>query len=181
MQLWQNWERRLNDLCRDVEACPGAVELIDAIVKTTTRKLDDGNDKQCILMAIATSSRSAGVEKKRLRHNDTIFSYMDAIVCGDDPSVKNGKPAPDIYEEAARRLNVDPDQCLVFEDALSGVRSAKAAGCTVIAIPDARFSTEEKAVFEQEADVVLSTLWEFDGRPFGINVDMSAIAASREK
>ena len=82
----------------------------------------------------------------------------------------NGKPAPDIYLEAARRLNVDPTECLVFEDALSGVRSGKAAGCHVVAIPDPRFSTEEKKVFANEADVVLDSLLEFDASQFGLEV-----------
>ena len=93
---------------------------------------------------------------------------MKDIVAGDDPAVKHGKPAPDIYIEAAKRLGVDPKDCLVFEDALSGVRSGKAAGCRVAAIPDPRFSPEELKVFEEEADVVLKNLSDFDGRPFGI-------------
>jgi beta-phosphoglucomutase-like phosphatase (HAD superfamily) len=186
MQLWQNWEKILNQLCHEVEACPGAVELIQAIVakrrdhKHNNNSDDNDEDAHLLPMAIATSSRSSGVEKKRQRHNDTIFSHMEAIVAGDDPAVKAGKPSPDIYLEAARRLNVDPADCLVFEDALSGVRAGKSAGCTVVAIPDARYSAEEKAVFENEADLVLSTLWDFDGRTFGIDVDMTVIAKSQE-
>ena len=99
---------------------------------------------------------------------------MKAIVAGDDPAVTNGKPAPDIYIEAARQLNVDPKDCLVFEDALSGVRSGKAAGCQVVAIPDSRFSDAEKEAFVNEADVVLDSLNSFRGSPFGINVDLTA-------
>ena len=51
-----------------------------------------------------------------------MFQHIQLIVAGDNPAVKNGKPAPDIYLEAARQLKVDPKECLVFEDALSGVR-----------------------------------------------------------
>ena len=69
-------------------------------------------------MAIATSSRYDGVQKKRKRHED-MFQFIKTIVAGDDPNVLNGKPSPDIYLEAARRLNVHPKECLVFEDALS--------------------------------------------------------------
>lgn len=97
---------------------------------------------------------------------------MRAIVAGDHPAVKNGKPAPDIYLEAARQLNVDPKECLVFEDALSGVRSGKAAGCQVVAIPDSRFSEEETAYFFNEADLVVPDLSHFKGDQFGIDVDM---------
>ena len=106
------------------------------------------------------------------RH-EKMFGHMKAIVAGDDPAVKNGKPEPDIYLEAARRLNVDPKECLVFEDALSGVRSGKAAGCHVVAIPDPRFSDEEKTLFVNEADAVVPDLSYFKGSQFGIDVDMT--------
>lgn len=43
---------------------------------------------------------------------------MSTIVCGDDEELENGKPAPDIYRLAAKRLGVDPSKCLVFEDAM---------------------------------------------------------------
>mmetsp|Transcript_24671 Transcript_24671/g.40363 ORF Transcript_24671/g.40363 Transcript_24671/m.40363 type:complete len:109 (+) Transcript_24671:2-328(+) len=105
-----------------------------------------------------------------------MFEHIKAIVAGDDPAVLKGKPAPDIYLEAAKRLQVKPEECLVFEDALSGVQSGKAAGCRVVAIPDPRYSKEERRKFlEGGADVVLNSLWEFDGKPFGIDVNMGAI------
>jgi len=148
-------------MCGEIEACTGANELVEALAKRTG-----------LPMAIATSSRYAGVEKKRIRH-DRIFQHMSAIVAGDDPAVKHGKPAPDIYLEAARRINVDPKECLVFEDALSGVRAGKAAGCFVVAIPDKRFSQEEKKAFIAEADMVVEDLSHFDGKRFGLDVDMT--------
>jgi HAD superfamily hydrolase (TIGR01509 family) len=54
------------------------------------------------------------------RH-DAIFQHMSIVVCGDDPELENGKPAPDIYLLAAKRLGVDPKECLVFEDALVSI------------------------------------------------------------
>lgn len=156
-QFWKNWEDALSSMCEEIQACNGATEVVEALSKTG------------LPMAIATSSRYAGVEKKRKRH-ETIFQHMKTIVAGDDPAVINGKPAPDIYLEAARRLQVDPSECLVFEDALSGVRAGKAAGCFVVAIPDKRFTQEEKEAFIAEADAVVEDLWQFDGRQFGLDV-----------
>ena len=115
-------------------------------------------------MGIATSSRAESVQKKR-RKNEALFKNIDTIVCGDDPAVDNGKPAPDIYIEAARRMGVNPKDCLVFEDSLSGVQSGKSAGCYVIAVPDVRM---DKTVFN-EADLILPDLTHFDGRLYGID------------
>lgn len=98
-----------------------------------------------------------------------MFQKMTTIVAGDDPAVKNGKPAPDMYIEAARRLGLDPSECLVFEDAMSGVKAGKAAGCAVVAVPDPRM---DKSAFELVADIVLDDLCQFDGTQWGINVNM---------
>ena len=70
--------------------------------------------------------------------------------------VARGKPAPDVYLEAARRLEVDPSRCAAVEDSHSGIRSARAAGMRVIAIPNASFPPDEEAL--AEADVVLASL-----------------------
>jgi beta-phosphoglucomutase-like phosphatase (HAD superfamily) len=161
-EFWTSWEDNLSSYCDHVTACAGARELVEALAKAG------------LPIAIATSSRLAGVEKKRMNHQ-AMFKNISTIIAGDHPAVKKGKPAPDIYLEAARQLGVDPEECLVFEDALSGVRSGKAAGCLVVAIPDPRFSLEERAAFESEADVVVPNLWAFDGRTFGIDVDMKTL------
>lgn len=174
-ELWTNWELKLNELCEvDVQPCPGAIELVDLVHTSTNNNIS---------MAIATSSRNISVEKKRkcieqqYKNNNTepngnnetnkdctMFSCMKAIVCGDHPNVIRGKPEPDIYIEAARQINIEPKYCIAFEDALSGIRSAKAAGCAlVVGIPDERFNDTEKACFYKEADIVINSLWDFDG------------------
>lgn len=140
-----------------MQACQGARELVEAAAKLG------------LPLAIVTSSRSNAVSKKRMHHED-IFRHMKAIVAGDDTAIKNGKPAPDMYLEAANRLGVDPSECLVFEDAISGVKSGKAAGCIVVAVPDPRM---DKNIFENEADSVLENLMQFDGEPWGININMN--------
>jgi HAD superfamily hydrolase (TIGR01509 family) len=59
---------------------------------------------------------------------------FDTLVCGDD--VRNGKPDPEAYLLAAARLGVAPEYCLAIEDSPSGIASAEAAGCRVIAVPN---------------------------------------------
>jgi beta-phosphoglucomutase-like phosphatase (HAD superfamily) len=59
---------------------------------------------------------------------------VDVTVGGDE--VDHGKPAPDIFLEAARRLGCDPGLCVVLEDSDSGIRAAAAAGMTPFLVPD---------------------------------------------
>jgi HAD superfamily hydrolase (TIGR01509 family) len=72
--------------------------------------------------------------------------------------VPRGKPAPDVYLEAARRLGVDPHACAAVEDSHNGIRSAKAAGMRVVAIPNPHFPPDEEAL--AQADVVLRSVAE---------------------
>jgi HAD superfamily hydrolase (TIGR01509 family) len=72
--------------------------------------------------------------------------------------VERGKPAPEVYLEAARRLGVRPQDVAAVEDSANGIRSAKAAGMHVIAIPNPHFPPPEEAL--AEADVVLESLAE---------------------
>lgn len=86
-------------------------------------------------MAIATSSPRSSFEKK-MTHHPGLLAKMSAVVTGDE--VANGKPAPDIFLEAAARIGCDPARCVVFEDSPHGVRGAHAAGCLAVALPDGR-------------------------------------------
>jgi HAD superfamily hydrolase (TIGR01509 family) len=72
--------------------------------------------------------------------------------------VARGKPAPDVYLEAARRLGVEPSRCAAVEDSHNGIRSARAAGMRVLAIPNAHFPPGEDAL--ADADVVLASVVE---------------------
>ena len=72
--------------------------------------------------------------------------------------VAHGKPAPDVYLEAARRLGVEPASCAAVEDSHGGIRSAKAAGMRVIAIPNASYPPDAESL--AQADVVLRSLSE---------------------
>jgi pseudouridine-5'-monophosphatase len=79
------------------------------------------------------------------------FSAFSAVVSGDHPEVRALKPAPDIFLAAARAIGGDPARCLVVEDSPAGVLAARAAGMSVIAIPDAAL---EAARFEA-ADLIV--------------------------
>jgi HAD superfamily hydrolase (TIGR01509 family) len=70
--------------------------------------------------------------------------------------VERGKPAPDVYLEAARRLEVDPGSCAAVEDSTNGIRSAHAAGMAVIAIPNSDFPPDPDAL--SLASVVLDSV-----------------------
>jgi HAD superfamily hydrolase (TIGR01509 family) len=70
--------------------------------------------------------------------------------------VPRGKPAPDVYLEAARRLSADPERGAAVEDSRSGILSARAAGMNVVAIPNMRFPPGEEAL--AAADVVISSI-----------------------
>jgi HAD superfamily hydrolase (TIGR01509 family) len=72
--------------------------------------------------------------------------------------VERGKPAPDVYLEACRRLGVEPRRAAAIEDSHAGIWSAKAAGMRVLAIPNPTFPPGEDAL--AEADVVLPSLAE---------------------
>ena len=73
------------------------------------------------------------------------FSAFSAVISGDHPDVHALKPAPDIFLVAARAIGGEPSRCLVIEDSPAGVLAARAAGMSVIAIPDAALPSERFA------------------------------------
>jgi len=72
--------------------------------------------------------------------------------------VARGKPAPDVYLEAAARLAVDAHRCAAVEDSHNGIRSARAAGMRVLAVPNPHFPPDGEAI--AQADVVLGSVAE---------------------
>ena len=94
---------------------------------------------QNVLMAVASSTFTPTVEKHLTRAG--IIKYFGAVIGGDQ--VQIGKPAPDIFIKAAKALNLEPDDCYVFEDSFSGIQAGHSAGALAIMIPDQRQPTEE--------------------------------------
>lgn len=95
-----------------------------------------------IRLGIATSNSRQLVENVMGVHG--LLDYFDGIVTGCD--VKKGKPAPDVYLEAARKCKISPEKCLVFEDIVPGIMAGKAAGMKVCAVWDeySSYQNEEK-------------------------------------
>lgn len=83
-------------------------------------------------LGVATSTRNP-VASERLAQVD-LLRYFSVLVTGDQ--VARGKPAPDIYLEAVRRLDIDAASSFALEDSHAGVRAAHAAGLQVIMVPD---------------------------------------------
>lgn len=105
-------------------------------------------------LAVATSSVSASA--RPLLDRTGIRSLFSVVVTGDE--VQQGKPLPDIYLRAAKKLGISSEACLVIEDALAGVAAGKAANMRVAAIPDRRFVDPQE--YEKEANYVLGSLSE---------------------
>ena len=103
---------------------------------------------------LAVCSNSQMHEIKIVLKTIGVEHFFDQIISAE--SVKNGKPAPDCYLLAAQKLNVQPADCLVLEDAPKGVTAAKAAGMQCFAIP----STGLEAVDFSNTDKVLKNLKE---------------------
>lgn len=101
---------------------------------------------------IGIASSSALEEIESVVNGLKINKYID-VYCSAE-QVKKGKPAPDVYLLAAKRLGVKPQNCLVLEDAPNGVRAGKAAGMKVFAIP----SQYTKEGDFTQADKVLNSL-----------------------
>jgi HAD superfamily hydrolase (TIGR01509 family) len=88
--------------------------------------------------------------------------------------VERGKPAPDVYLEAARRLEVIPDRCAAIEDSASGIGSAHAAGMLVVAIPNRAFPPLDDAL--ALARVVLQSIRDLEPKLLDARPDSSRLA-----
>ncbi len=115
------------------------VELMDAFVAEHGVEAKQGAEELLrwlkahgypVALATATPVERA----ERYLRQTGLLPYFDEIVSA--RMVKNGKPAPDIYLLAAERLGFSPEECMALEDSQNGVRSAAAAGCKTVLVPD---------------------------------------------
>jgi HAD superfamily hydrolase (TIGR01509 family) len=118
---------------------PGAVEAVRRTAERWPLGLASSSNRLLIELALELAG---------------IHHLFKAVVSSEE--VPRGKPAPDVYLEAARRLGVAAERCAAVEDSHSGIRSAKAAGMRVVAIPNPSFPPGDEAL--AEADLVLRSL-----------------------
>lgn len=124
-------------------------------------------------LAVATSSVSASA--RPLLERTGIRNLFSVVITGDE--VRQGKPHPDIYLRAAKKLGISPEACLVIEDSLAGIAAGKAANMRVAAIPDRRFVDPRE--YEKEANYVLGGLSEIPVLIRRVNVAASEKHALR--
>jgi HAD superfamily hydrolase (TIGR01509 family) len=103
------------------------------------------------------SSANRELIDKALEVSGLVSSFRVTV---SSEEVTRGKPAPDVYLEAARRLGVDPRNSAAVEDSASGIRSANAAELFVVAIPNRAFPPPEDVL--RLADVVLDSIKELE-------------------
>jgi HAD superfamily hydrolase (TIGR01509 family) len=105
-------------------------------------------------IALATMSGRKVVDK--LLKAKRIAKYFDVVVSADE--VTNPKPDPEVFLVAAKKLGVAPEDCMVVEDSVFGVRAAKAANMKCIAVPSGVYTREE--LQEERPDMVIGALIE---------------------
>lgn len=92
-----------------------------------------------IKMSLATSTSSeSAMQMIKLAG---VYDYFDTFVCGDD--VKNGKPHPEVFLTASKKLGLAPESCVAFEDSINGIKSAFSAGMKTVMVPDFLQPTNE--------------------------------------
>ena len=150
---------RLEALYRErLPLIPGALEAVRRIGEHWPLAIASSSNRPLIdlfleLTGTGDHFRAAGTKMSATRSgaDQTLFR---ATVSSEE--VERGKPAPDVYLEAARRLGVEPASCAAIEDSENGLRSAAAAGMRVVAIPNRVFPPSDEAL--SLADALLGSL-----------------------
>jgi HAD superfamily hydrolase (TIGR01509 family) len=132
-----------------LERYRGSLPLIDGAVDAVHRL-----GGAAFTLGVASSSNRPLIEA--VLEGAGITQRFAVVVSSEE--VARGKPAPDVYLEAVRRLGAEPAQCAAVEDSSNGLRAARAAGMRVIAFPNAHYPPAPDAL--GLADVVLTSLAE---------------------
>ena len=122
-------DRVLAAYARDLPLLPGAREAVERLGEAWPLALASSSNREVIDVVLARM----GVAER-----------FAATVSSEE--VERGKPSPDVYVEAVRRLGVEPPAAVAVEDSHNGIRSARAAGMAVIAIPNPHFPPGDEAL-----------------------------------
>jgi HAD superfamily hydrolase (TIGR01509 family) len=134
--------RRLEEIYRrELPLIDGAVEAVEQAAERWPLGLASSSNRELIDLVLELSGLA-----------------QDFLATVSSEEVPRGKPAPDVYLEAARRLGIGPLRCAAVEDSENGIRSAKTAGMQVLAIPNQRYPPAEDAL--ALADDVLRSIRE---------------------
>jgi HAD superfamily hydrolase (TIGR01509 family) len=129
---------------RELPILPGADQAVRAAAKRWPLGLASSSNREIIDLVL----------------DRTGWSELFAVAVSSE-EVERGKPAPDVYLQAAQRLEAPAARCVAVEDSGAGIRAARAAGMGVIAIPNRAYPPEPEVI--AGADVVLDSLHELDG------------------
>ena len=119
----------------------GAVEAVERLAACWPLGLASSSNRELIELALELSG---------------LAPRFRVVVSSEE--VARGKPAPDVYLEAVRRLGVEPAEAAAIEDSRSGIRAARAAGLRTLAVPNSRYPPDGETL--AQADVVLASLAE---------------------
>jgi HAD superfamily hydrolase (TIGR01509 family) len=128
---------------------PGAVEAVRRIAAWVPLAIASSSNRELIDVVLRVSGLSG-----------------DFAATVSSEEVPRGKPSPDVYLEAARRLGADPAQCGAVEDSHNGIRSAKAAGMRVVAVPNPHYPPDDDAL--SLADVVVPAIGDLQVEHFAV-------------
>ena len=132
--------RRLEDRYRrELPLIAGAEQAVERIAERWPLALASSSNRELIDLVLESSG---------------LGRYFEASVSSEE--VARGKPAPDVFLEAARRLGAEPTRCAAVEDSENGILAAKAAGMRTIAIPNPQYPPHDDAL--AAADAVLATI-----------------------
>lgn len=138
MKTWNDMS--ISHYKTDIKLKPGAYEFLKSL-KTSGIKI-----------ALATSN-SPDLFEPCLKNNN-VYDFFDNFTTSDE--VKCSKNSPDVYLKAAEKNNCLPEECVVFEDILTAVKSAKSAGMKVVAVYDSHSYDTEKSLAEASDKLIHS-------------------------
>jgi HAD superfamily hydrolase (TIGR01509 family) len=142
-------ERMLERYGEEPPLIPGAVEAVRRIAAWVPLAIASSSNRELIDVVLRVSGLSG-----------------DFAATVSSEEVPRGKPSPDVYLEAAHRLGADPARCGAVEDSHNGIRSAKAAGMRVVAVPNPHYPPDDESLLL--ADVVVPAIGDLQVEHFAV-------------